>query len=184
MRSNGLSPTKAPSINTCAADGVERSSSLQGFLPARCSRALRFVTSGGGPEEDAMCCGLSTAAVAGAANPLGLGRSGWLAAVAEAAELAPAYSAVDCARDTPQENRASRQASDMVSGSRENQLRAPKSIFISWTQGPFSSDDRASRSDAKLNLILCSSGCKSIGLRVAAELCWCHHLSSATERIW
>jgi hypothetical protein len=71
-----------------------------------------------------MCSGLfgSDEAFAGVAGALGLGRSGWLAAVAEAAEVPPAYSAVDCARDTAQRKSASRQAGSKVSRSRENQL--------------------------------------------------------------
>ena len=151
MRSNGLSPTKAPSMNTCAEVGVERRSSLQGLLPARCSRALRFTTSGGGPEGDATCCGLSAPGLAAVAGPLGLDWFGWLAAVAEAAEVPPAYSAVSCAYDTAQKDRASRQAGSKISGSRRNRLRGSKNIFIGLDRrSSFSSDVTASRSNTKL----------------------------------
>ena len=120
-----------------------------------------------------MCCGLvgSVAAFAGVAEPLGFGRFGWLAAVAETAEVVPAYSAVACACDTPQTNRASRQAGRKVSRSRKNELREPKNIFISLDpRSSLNSDVRASRSDTKLNPFLYSTGCKLIGLKVSRRI--------------
>ena len=51
----GVFPTKAPSIQICAADGIERNNSLPASLPARCSSALRLTTSGGGPAGTVRC---------------------------------------------------------------------------------------------------------------------------------
>jgi hypothetical protein len=48
-------PTKAPSIQTCAAVGTDRSKTLPAFGPARSSRFFRLTTSGAGPDGNAKC---------------------------------------------------------------------------------------------------------------------------------
>src|SRR5580704_16906212 len=130
MRSIGLSPTKAPSTKTCAADGTERNSNLQAFFPACCSRPWRFTTSGGGPTGAARCCGLlgSCVTLAGVVQTPGFG---WLAtAVPETVEEAPEYSVMDWARDTVQLRMTSRQADSADRASDEKEPRNSTTIFI------------------------------------------------------
>src|SRR5258706_13228300 len=47
----GVLPTIFPSTHICASTGVARRRSFPASLPAVASRALRLVSSGGGPEE-------------------------------------------------------------------------------------------------------------------------------------
>src|SRR5579862_185861 len=99
MSSKGVFPTNAPSIQTCAAEGVERSNSLPASFPAFCSRALRLTTSGGGPVGIIRCV-----EALGAAGLLGAGTiTDFSLAVLDAeTEAAPAYSAAACPLATPQ----------------------------------------------------------------------------------
>jgi len=112
----GVLPTKAPSIQTCAPVGTERSKTLPASLPARSSRAFRLVTSGGGPDWTARCGDLFLlSGRAGAEKP---SCEAPAAAVAET-EVAPAASTTACALETLQVTDKKRQ--DRIKDEQEQQ---------------------------------------------------------------
>ena len=116
----GVLPTKAPSIQTCALVGAERSKTLPASLPARSSRAFRFATSGGGPDWIPKCGDLFLlSGRAGAEKP---SCEAPAAAVAET-EVAPAASTTACALDTLQVTDKKRQ--DRTNDDQEQQTRTP-----------------------------------------------------------
>ena len=120
MRSIGVFPTKAPSTQTCAAVGTDRSNSLPASWPARCSSAWRLATSGGGPDWTAKCGDLVLlSGRAGAEKP---SCEAPAAAVAET-EVAPAVSTTACALETLQLTDKKRQ--DRTNDDQEQQTRSP-----------------------------------------------------------
>ena len=112
----GVLPTKVPSIQTCAPVGTERSKTLPASLPARSSRAFRFVTSGGGPDSRPKCGDLFLfSGRAGAEKP---SCEAPAAAVAET-EVVPAASTTAWALETPQVTDKKRQ--DRIKDEQEQQ---------------------------------------------------------------
>jgi hypothetical protein len=129
----GVFPTNAPSIQARAGEGVERNNNLLASLPARCSRAVRLTTSGGGPagitryNEPLRAAGLLGAGIIMDFSTVGV--------VAEI-DVAPEYSAAACPLATP--HAAARDTPTSTSLCKGPKAAAPKCLFIGQPEQPLS----------------------------------------------